>query len=78
MTTKSYNGHKNYNFWNISLWINNDRGLYNEACSFIRKYGNKDLAAARLFQVWSDCGITHTPDGVKYSKSAIRAAMVGL
>lgn len=22
-----YNGHKNWNHWNVSLWINNDEGL---------------------------------------------------
>ena len=74
----TYNGHKNYNHWNVSLWINNDEGLYNEARAFIRKCGSKQRAAERLYQVWSDHGVTHTPDGVKYSVSAIRAAMVGM
>lgn len=26
-----HNGHKNYETWNVSLWINNDQGLYNLA-----------------------------------------------
>ena len=26
-----YNGHKNWNHWNVSLWINNDEGLYRMA-----------------------------------------------
>jgi len=73
-----YNGHKNYNHWNVSLWINNDEGLYNEARAFIRVCDNKQHAAERLYQVWSDCGITHTPDGAPYSVSSIRAAMVGM
>jgi len=73
-----YQGHKNWNHWNVSLWINNDEGLYTEARAFIRKYGNRDHAAKRLMQVYSDCGITHTPDGAPYSVSSIRAAMVGM
>lgn len=76
--TKGYNGYKNYAQWNQSLWLNNDEGLYNEALAFIRKYGNKEDAAARLLQVWNDCGMTHTPDGVKWSKAGILAGLVDM
>ncbi|UZS00855.1 hypothetical protein [Pseudomonas phage vB_PsaM_M1] len=78
MTTKSYNGHKNYNFWNVSLWINNDESLYREALLCIKDYGNNNDAAENMVRILEDIGITHTPDGVKYSKSAIRAAMVDM
>ena len=27
----SYNGYKNYETWNVVLWINNDEGFYNIA-----------------------------------------------
>jgi len=27
----SYNGYKNYETWNVVLWISNDEGLYNIA-----------------------------------------------
>ena len=76
--SKCCNGYKNYAQWNQSLWINNDEGLYNEARAFIRKYGNKEDAAARLLQVWNDYGMSHTPDGVKWSKVGIRAGMAGM
>jgi len=71
-----YNGHKNYNHWNVSLWINNDEGLYNTARSFCRAYRSKLPAAMAMKQELADAGITHTPDGAPYSVSAIRAAMV--
>lgn len=29
----TYHGHKNYQTWNVLLWINNDEGLYNVAKS---------------------------------------------
>lgn len=43
-----YNGHKNWNHWNVSLWINNDEELYNTAKYCIRMASNKDSAAMFL------------------------------
>lgn len=78
----SYNGHKNWNHWNVSLWINNDEGLYRSALSFIRAAGNKDRAARAFFYALTsgDYGqrMTKTPDGAPYSFSTIRAAMRGM
>lgn len=71
----TFSGHKNYNHWNVSLWINNDEGLYNTARAYIRECGNKRDAAERMFRELEG---EKTPDGVPYSVSAIRAAMVGL
>lgn len=70
-----YNGHKNWNHWNVSLWINNDGGLYDLARACIRRTSNRD-AAARLMLEYLDSPTT--PDGAPYSVSAIRAAMVGM
>jgi len=76
-TTKGYNGYKNYAQWNQSLWISNDEGLYRKACHLVRVFNREDAASAML--EWLECaGISHTPDGVKWSKTGIRAAMVGL
>jgi len=75
MTTKSYNGHKSYNAWNVSLWINNDEGLYRLAQDCIQATDTKELAAERM--MWDLQG-EETPDGVKYTKTNIRLAMVGM
>lgn len=72
--SKTYNGHKNWNYWNVSLWINNDEGLYNFARELVRKLG-KDRAAQTFVD---ECGASETPDGAKYTKSAVRAALVGM
>jgi hypothetical protein len=73
-----YNGHKNWNHWNVSLWINNDEALYNRAVFFVRRYrGSRDVAAGLFWESVGGKG-TKTPDGAPYSKSAIRAAMVGM
>ena len=77
-TTKSYNGNKNYNAWNVSLWINKDQGLYNMAKNYIEDYGNRNVAAEQMVQALIEDGFTETPDGVKYTKTNIRLAMVGM
>jgi hypothetical protein len=72
-----YNGHKNWTQWNVSLWVNNDEGLYREAVRLCRRMSRKDAAEAMLGWL-QDMGLTETPDGAKYSVTAIQAAMVGL
>lgn len=74
----TYNGHKNYAYWNVSLWISNDEGLYNMARDYIRRCKTKDAAARALVESLKECGIEKTPDGARYSYSAVRAALVGL
>ena len=74
----TYNGHKNWNCWNVALWIANDEGMYNLAKDCIRKARTRDQAARDLLGIINDFGITHTPDGAKYTKTSIRAALVGL
>lgn len=73
-----YNGHKSWAYWNVALWIANDEGLYNTARSAIRRSRTKDKAAQSIVDTLRECGITKTPDGANYSKSAVRAAIAGL
>lgn len=76
-----YNGYKNWNHWNVSLWINNDEGLYRMAHSLVRRYngvGGRQAAANEMLEVLRVQGIEQTPDGAPYSVSSIRAAMVGM
>lgn len=70
-----YNGHKNYNAWNISLWINNDEPMYRWAKQLISTYGNKDSAASIMADALAG---QKTPDGVPYTRTNIRAALVGI
>ena len=58
MTASTYCGWKNYETWNVALWIQNDSGFY---------------AAAQMFSEIGDFldyvvgnGHTHTPDGVEW------------
>jgi hypothetical protein len=71
-----YNGHKNWNHWNVSLWINNDEGLYRLAKECVSRAANKDAAALAMLDYLSEYQEnTKTPDGAPYSVSSIRAAM---
>lgn len=76
---KSFNGHKNYNHWNVSLWLNNDEGLYEhmkQCLSFARRRGlRKDAAAQLMLDQLKAEGMDKTPDGAPYSVSSILAAM---
>ena len=75
-----YNGHKNWNHWNVSLWVNNDEGLYRMAQNFIHRYPRvgREKQARLMLERLHDEGIIRTPDGAPYSISSIRAAMVGM
>ena len=73
----SYNGHRNWNHWNVSLWINNDEGLYRlmrECMANAKRHGSTRDQAAR----WMLAKLpAKTPDGAPYTFSSVRAAMCG-
>lgn len=74
-----YQGHKNWNYWSVSLWVNNDEYLYRAALNCVRRYPKARDSAVRHFIGWlKDQGIEKTPDGAPYSIGAVRAAMVGM
>jgi hypothetical protein len=63
MTNTTYNGHKNYETWNVSLWIQNDEGLYSVAQDAPNYY--------ELLIFLQNNGIDETPDGVDYEHDAL-------
>lgn len=73
----AYNGHKNWNHWNVSLWINNDERLYRMAQEYVRMFG-KRLAAAGILGELEANDERFTPDGAPYSLTTIRAALRGM
>lgn len=62
----TYNGFKNYQTWNVVLWINNDEGLYNLArqCSSYDEFVDcmRDLGGSIGYE---------TPDNVAWADPTI-------
>ncbi len=75
-----YYGHKNWNHWNVALWIGNDEGLYNLARECIRQNMSRvhSNRAGAVRDFLALVGADKTPDGAPYSASSVRAAMVGM
>ena len=68
-----YQGHKNWNHWNVALWLFNDYGMYKMVQDAVRRSSNRDDAARRVLGYLDD----KTPDGAPYTFTSVRAALVG-
>lgn len=64
MSTKTYEGWKNYATWNVSLWLNNEEPLYRAACDFMRTYKGK--APYKAFVDQMGLAGTRTLDRIKW------------
>ena len=70
-----YNGHKNWNHWNVALWLFNDEGLYRLMVDTVEQARTLDEAASGLLEYLLEWGDSVTPDGAPYSFTSIRAAL---
>ena len=66
-----YNGHPNWRLWNVSMWLGADHELY-RLCDEILRQNTKDDAALIIHH---HIGHRTTPDGARFTKSAIRYAL---
>lgn len=82
---KEFNGHRSWNAWNVSLWINNVESAYNFAMEcvtepVVKRNGDKvkpsiNVAVGR-FMRWY--GGEKTPDGAVYNRLSVKLALEGL
>lgn len=67
----AYNGFPSWAQWNVSLWLNNDEGLYRSMMYYKKRYGMA-AGARRLLEELPQ----RTPDGARYTLTGIRGAML--
>lgn len=79
-----YQGHKNYSHWNQALYMANEHELYDLCVACVKTWRTLDLAAADILKElqqpitvaqWVAGKGSRTPDGVKWTKTGIRAAL---
>ena len=84
---KTYNGHRSWNAWNVSLWIGNDEPLYRFAMECLKSarewYEGKQWsshnvvlrgATRRFMRLMGD---EKTPDGATYNALSVKLALEG-
>lgn len=64
MSDKMYNGWKNYDTWNIAMWLSNDEPSYRAVVEFMKDH--KGDAPYKDFLIDSGLDTQKTPDGAKY------------
>lgn len=61
---EEYNGYKNYQTWNVSLWLFNDECLYYAAIEFMKSYKGARPYAAFIRRMGMEQ--ERTPDRIKW------------
>ena len=69
-----YNGHKNWNHWNVSLWLTGTESSYKRMLHFLKTSKNRHEAARKMLRVLPET----TPDGAPYNVTNVKAALRGL
>lgn len=59
MSTTTYNGWKNYETWNVNLWLSNDENLYRLVMNYGKEVTYREFAETYL-------NSPATPDGVNW------------
>lgn len=61
---------------NVRLWLIGDPYMRLLTNKFLRTKGSKDEAAQALWQTLQNLGITHSPEGMKISRTTVRRALI--
>ena len=68
MTKQTYNGWKNYETWNVTLWLQNDEAMYKLACLYVKtaKHSKIKNIYDSMIPALEISFSQVTPDGVRW------------
>jgi len=83
---KTYNGHRSWNAWNVSLWISNTESIYLFAVECIDRAKKVRARFSRIESIPHIAGLAaryfmdmytneKTPDGAKYNHLSVRLCL---
>ena len=70
MSAQTYNGWKNYETWNVTLWIGNDESMYRQVLGLVH---SKVTQWSDVASVLTTLFGNKTPDGVAWNDPTIDA-----
>ena len=74
-----YNGHRNWNHWNIALCVDNEYETYKRVKFLLgRKHITKDEIASVLLIEFRNRWGEETPDGAPFTFTGVRAFLTGI
>lgn len=65
------NGYKNWNDWNVALWIDNDEDLYHDAYGKVTMLGASQATKEMMAYLKGK----RTPDGARYTHKSLYGAL---
>ena len=71
-TAQTYNGHKNWQFWNVSLWLNNDESMYYPFSEAAEQVAYMRITRRQALDLLMDSLPKITPDGAEITREIVR------
>ena len=72
MTDTTYNGHKNWQWWNVSLWINNEESMYFPFHEAAEQAAYMKITRQQALDLVMDCLPDTTPDGAEITREIVQ------
>ena len=74
--TQTYNGWANYETWNVSLWMQNHKFLYNTAVACVEFKAHNEMPYNKFIRCMTNCDQLTTKDGVAWDDENVDHAEI--